>query len=69
MYPALVDQYDSYGNVIPGEWRRDAVQEPEKGTEEMPTKFITPKASAIRKEIEKYFMSKQGQVPWQFKQI
>lgn len=64
----MADRYDSDGELIPGEWRRFPVEEI-RGTEDLPSPYLPPKAIEIRNELKEYFMSVEGELPWQYKFI
>lgn len=64
----MPDRYACDGEFIPGEWRRFAQVE-ESGTEDMPSQYMPPTATAIREEFKEYFTSIDGELPWQYKFI
>nr|CAH7738818.1 unnamed protein product [Callosobruchus chinensis] len=64
--PGTFDKEDlETGTIEPGSWRRD----PQPSASFLPLMNIPRKASmeawAIRDEYAEYFMTNQGQVPWQ----
>lgn len=67
--PVLTDRYDHNGALIPGAWRNDVPQITENGNEEIPSSYVSNEAKANREEFEKYFMTKTGELAWQYKYI
>ena len=59
-HQTLVDQEDANGNLIPGDWRRNANMEQARD----PTREST-KAKQEREYLKLYFNSSAGSVPWQ----
>lgn len=67
--PTMVDRYDENGAIILGGWRREEQEVTAGGTEEMPTRWQTPMANAIRDEFRDFFLTVGGELPWQYKHI
>lgn len=63
---SLVDRYDEDGNLIPGEWRNNAMPAVDEPTEVMASPID---AKTIREEFEQFFMSEIGKVSWQYQNI
>lgn len=65
--PSDFDREDADGNFIPGSWRKDqtdnliSLQHRPHG--------VSLKASEVRETFKNYFMTPEGEIPWQYKFI
>lgn len=66
---AFVDQYSDNGTVIEGGWRRQVAGNSMPPLESLANRYISDNANNVREEFKEYFMSVEGEVPWQFRQI
>lgn len=66
--PLLVDRYDNVGRLIPGEWRRQERMD-EANAVETHNFNMSVNAKLIREELAQYFISVDGELPWQYQQI
>ncbi|XP_029162074.1 protein ALP1-like [Nylanderia fulva] len=66
--PNFIDSEDATGNVIPGEWRR-YTQNVFKDIPPTSTHNATAVAYRQRDTLADYFLTPQGEVPWQYQYI
>lgn len=66
---ALVDQYMDSGTVIESGWRRQVPGNSMPSLQSLGNRYVCNNANKVREEFEGYFMSIEGEVPWQYKQI
>lgn len=64
-----IDQHSNNGTVIEGAWRRNMPDQTLYPLETLQNRYIPESANNVRKEYEAYFMSVEGELPWQFKYI
>lgn len=64
-----MDRYDEQGKLVPGDCTQDLLQISQQRTEECPTTYISNEVKEIRQEIEQYFMSAAGEIPFQYKSL
>lgn len=64
-----IDQHSSNGNVIEGAWRRDQADHTLLPLERLGNRYISQNAIDVRNEYQAYFMSIEGELPWQFQYI
>lgn len=66
---ANVDRYAEDGTIIEGIWRRELPEQSMHGLEHVAHRYSSENAQKVRFEFEAYFMSVEGELPWQFRQI
>lgn len=66
---AFVDQYMDNGTVIEGGWRRQVPGNSMPSLQSLGNRYVCINANKVREEFERYFMSIEGEVPWQYRQI
>lgn len=64
-----IDQRVDHGNISEGQWRNEIPDGTMYPLERDPTRYISANAKKVRENFESYFMSADGEVPWQFKFI
>lgn len=64
-----VDRYAEDGTVIEGQWRREFPNDTLYSLEHLRGRYCTDNANFVRDEMAAYFMSAEGEIPWQFKHI
>ncbi|XP_036321252.1 protein ALP1-like [Rhagoletis pomonella] len=62
-------QTDEEGNLIPIEFNQVSLRPVQEGTVEQPNNYISNEAKEIRREFEEYFMSVNGEVPFQYRHL
>ncbi|XP_049315669.1 uncharacterized protein LOC125779122 [Bactrocera dorsalis] len=65
----LVDSCTEDGNIIEGARVNISIPTFESATEDISISYISNEAKTIREEFENYFMSPDGELPWQYKFI
>lgn len=65
----FVDQYANNGSIIEGGWRRQLPESFLQPLQSLSNRYICDDANNVRKEFEQYFMSIEGEVPWQYNNI
>lgn len=66
---ANVDRYTEDGTIIEGAWRRHLPEQTMHELEHVTQRYNSENAQKVRQEFEEYFMSVDGELPWQFRQI
>lgn len=66
--PNFIDQYLDDGTIIDGSWRQESSNSSFFPLEHVGHRY-SENANKIREEIEAYFMSVDGEIPWQYKHI
>lgn len=64
-----MDQYTTDGSIIEGSWRREHPENTMYPLERVVPRYIADNANNVREEFKEFFMSADGEVPWQFKYI
>lgn len=65
----FMDQYTEDGSIIDGSWRRQVPENAMPSLESLSNRYVSENANEIREEFEEHFMSIDGEVPWQFRQV
>lgn len=63
------DHYTSEGRLIEGLWRQDILFNNFYPLERAANRHVSDSANEVRNEFTEYFMSIDGEVPWQYKEI
>lgn len=66
---AFVDQCTADGSIIEGSWRRQVPENSMPPLQSQGCRYICDSAKRVRQELQDYFMSVEGEVPWQYRQI
>lgn len=66
---SFVDHYSSNGNLIQGLWRHETGDGSFYPMQRTTNRYISERAKEVRDEFANYFMSVDGEVPWQYGQI
>lgn len=64
-----VDHYSNDGSLIEGFWRREMPNGTCYSLAHSTNRHIPERATEVRNEFANYFMSVEGEIPWQYRQI
>lgn len=67
--PTYVDHYSNDGTLIVGSWRRELQENTFYPLERSDYRYISQTANEVREEFADYFLSIDGEVEWQYRQI
>lgn len=65
----FVDQYSNDGTLVEGLWRRDIPNSTLYPLERTTNRYVSARADEVREEFADYFMSVDGELPWQYRHI
>lgn len=65
----FVDHYSNDGDLIEGLWRQNLADTTFYPLQRSTNRYISERANAVRDEFANYFMSIDGEIPWQYRQI